>query len=245
MKEVDAFVRAFARHYDAAGLESALRVLRSALRRRALDDTRIQSIVTKTLLRMYAAWMKKTPRRHFVIKPREIPLIDARFRPMLADRIRGAVDLIRLNRDEQIEKELKRFAGWAAGANPARKPDPGLGKLKSLSRLPFEARRVSIDQGHKLLAAIDDVIAVENGAIARKWRHIHPHAGYQSRPEHIGRDGIVYSVRGSGVPKAGRPYVDELPDQPGELPYCRCWFEPVYSEEDLPMDMRDARQKTA
>ncbi len=68
---------------------------------------------------------------------------------------------------------------------------------KPIRQLRYEERRVSIDQGHKLVSSINAVIAEQTQAIAMMWRSHWRQAGYDYRPDHKERDKRFYVVRGS------------------------------------------------
>lgn len=243
------FEEQFTGEPDVDMIRAWLPQLRTALHGAFPSDVRITEEVARLLGIRFRRGMQSLKKRHRLEIGRLGPeAIAERYRPMLADRIRASAELIKLNRDEEIERQLRRFAGWATGSlpNQTKRTDKGeLGKgiTKSLQEESFVRRRVCIDQGHKLIAAVDDVIALEHGAIAKKWRHVIPHAGYQSREDHLERDGIIYAVKGNGMleagrmRKAGRPYAEDVDPQPAMAPYCSCWWESVYDLEDLPADM--------
>ena len=168
-------------------------------------------------------------------------------RAALDRRIVASANLIRLNRDEVIEKTLRRFSGWATSVPPGGSRTTNRREVKEdvkkpLASSPFVERRVLIDQGHKLSAAISDVIATENSAIAAKWNSHWREQNYDYRVKHRERDGRVYAIRGNwalerGYMKAGDAgYLDEV-TQPGEEPFCRCWVTYVYAVGRLPDDM--------
>ncbi len=241
---LDEFRRHFSNDPDMDELVRWINRLRDMLRGEMPSDETIWQMVLRYLSGRYRTITKSINQRHKL--PRRIgpEAIAAEFRPYLADRIRASAELIKLHRDEEIERQLRRFAGWATGASLSPKSredfdDLKKGTHKALKSLSYVRRRVCIDQGHKLLSAIDDTIAQQYGAIAREWRHIIPHAGYDSRKEHLARDKKIYAVRGAkGVKRVPNGYVDELPDQPGELPYCSCSYRSIYNASELPPEMR-------
>ena len=165
-------------------------------------------------------------------------------RPLLRARIFAAADLIKLNREQAMEVTLHRFAGWAT-SHPAGAPLDQVEVRKHIGkRLQssiYEDRRMLIDQGHKLLAAVNQTIAEGAGAIAAQWHHVHE-ANYDARPEHVARDGRIYLLRDSwahkdGLIKPGRwGYSDEI-TQPAQEPYCRCTFTFLYSLSRIPTDL--------
>ena len=165
--------------------------------------------------------------------------------PILERRILASVDLIKLHREQSIEKVLQRFQGLVTSIPPggtrsagARKEKAAIGK--SLRQMSFEERRVVIDQGHKLVANVNQTIAEDNNALGFLWRHVHQ-ANYDARPEHEARDGQFFALRGNWAIEAGlmkrgpNPYSDEI-DMPSVAPYCRCWAVWVYNIRDLPED---------
>jgi hypothetical protein len=166
-------------------------------------------------------------------------------------RIMANAQLIRLNRTRAIETTLQRFSGWstsipAGGSKVVDKVDVKSGIRKSLARLPFEERRVLIDQGHKFVGDLNLIIAHDGGAIAGEWHSHFRQAGYNYRPDHKERDGLFFVVPGNwaiekGFMKAidGR-YTDKI-TKPGEEIFCRCSYRYVYNLRDLPDDMLTAK----
>jgi hypothetical protein len=177
--------------------------------------------------------------------------VRAELRDTLDRHIAMSAKLIKLNRRAAVDEMLKRFAGWVSSvpAGGSREPDREETKKqvkRGISALPFEERRVIIDQGHKLTASIDNVIAVDGGAIAMIWHHVNQE-NYDARPEHVGRDGVTFLLRGSWADKQkfvkGR-YYDEI-TAVAEEPFCRCWAEYVYALRDLPVEMLTTKGKEA
>jgi hypothetical protein len=167
-------------------------------------------------------------------------------RAELDRRIMAAANLIKLNRKQAIEKTLQRFAGWSTsiskgGAAPGKKQEAKQSIRKALVSLPFEERRVLIDQGHKLVSSLNDILATDGGAIAAIWEHVHQR-GYDGRPEHVARDTQVFLIRNSwahsqGLVKAGRDEFTDQIEQPAELPFCRCRYRYVYALGKVPAAM--------
>ena len=109
---------------------------------------------------------------------------------------------------------------------------------KPLASLPFEERRVMVDQGKKMISAIHATLAQDGGAIAGRWRAVHM-PGYDHRPTHLEMDGRVLLIRGSWADKAGLVhgmYTDEWVAA-GEEPFCRCSYVYYYALRELPADM--------
>lgn len=168
-------------------------------------------------------------------------------RAELNRRIMASASLIKLNRDEAIDKTIRRFQGWATSLPPGGSAEPDKQKAKkdvkkSVAGLPFQERRVLIDQGHKLGAAITATVAQGGGAIAAIWHSNFRQAGYDYRPDHKHRDGEVYLLRDSwarteGLVKTGAAGYSDAITQPAEEPYCRCRFEYLFHLRQLPDDM--------
>lgn len=170
--------------------------------------------------------------------------VKPKLRAELERRIFASADLIKLNRKQSIDDTIQRFQGWATsvpqgGSDVTRKQDTKDSVRKSLASLPFEERRVIIDQGHKLVSSLNDILATDGGAIAAVWRH--HHVTYP-RPEHVKRDGDVFLIRGSwahkrGFVKPGKPgYTDQI-EKPGEKIFCRCTYTYYFGLRELPPNM--------
>lgn len=176
-------------------------------------------------------------------------------RAELDRRILASANLIRLNRDEAVAQTLRRFQGWSTSIPPGGVPAEKRSEVKenvrkSMASLPHSERFVLIDQGHKLIAAINDVVAADGGAIAARWRSNYRQPGYDYREDHKELDGQVFLIRdswahGAGLVKKGSAgYVDESV-QPAQLPFCRCAFVYLYALRDLPDDMLTAKGRAS
>jgi hypothetical protein len=178
--------------------------------------------------------------------------IAPRLRAELDRRILASASLIRMNRSEAIGKTLRRFAGWAtsipAGGGVAEKADAKKDVRKALSQLPFEERRCLIDQGHKLTAAINEIVASDGGAIALIWRSNFRQSGYDYREDHRERDGEVYLLESwaskAGLVKPGKAGWYKDVTSCGQEINCRCYAVFVYSLGDLPPGMLTKRGET-
>jgi len=168
-------------------------------------------------------------------------------RAELDRRILASTKLIKLNREQAVEKMLQRAAGWATsipdqGSRTVDKVDVKEHIAKPIQQVKYEARRVSIDQGAKLVAAINEVVAQQNGVIAYRWRSHWRQAGYDYRPDHKERDQQIYLVRDSwakeqGLVKTGSAgYYDDVTAAAQE-PFCRCYVVALYALRDLPAEM--------
>lgn len=168
-------------------------------------------------------------------------------RAQLDRSIVASANLIVLNRQKMVQATVQRFQGWAtsvpAGGSDAVDRGEEKANLKqALGRLPFEERRVMVDQGHKLSSSLSEIVATGGGAIAARWRSNFRQAGYDYREDHAERDSRVYLVKGSWAQERGyvKPgpagYTDDI-TKPGEEVYCRCYYTYLFNLRDLPADM--------
>lgn len=186
-------------------------------------------------------------KRHPGISRFTLERIKPRLRNELDRRIMASANLIKLNRRAAIEKTLQRFSGWSTsiapgGSKAVDKNEVKDNVRKSMAALPFEERRVLIDQGHKFTSELNNIVAVDGGALAAVWHSHFRQPGYDYREDHKERDGVVYAVRGNwamakGLMKRGpNGYTDEI-TKPAEEVFCRCWYTYLYSLRGLPPDM--------
>lgn len=232
-----------------------LRVLRETLTRSFVPRAKLENMMREALR---AIWQKQVEQGQILnwhpgVERFTLANVKPKLRDELDKRISASADLIRLNRDEQIEATMRRFSGWASSipAGGAAEPDKA-GARETIKRgiagLPFTERRVIIDQGHKLTSAINDIVANEAGAIAGMWHSHWRQPGYDYREDHKERDEKVYLVRDSWADDAGlvKPgpngYTDAI-TQPGEEVFCRCFYEYIYALRDMPDDMITAKGK--
>lgn len=259
---LDAAVRDMTLHGfdDIARLHEWLRRLRYAAVAAAPLDSTIDTQVAQAMRAAFerAVSPRQIERAQIGINGIErfaINQIKPHLRAELDRRILASANLIKLNRDQAIEKTLQRFSGWATsipagGSKVVDKRDTKEEIGKPVSGIPFEVRRVQIDQGHKLIAAVNEVVAHQTGAIAGVWRsHGRHDKHYDARPEHLKRDGKVFAVRGNwamqrGLMNKGIGYTNEI-ERPGEEPFCRCWFVYLHNLRDLPQDMLTAKGRFA
>lgn len=178
--------------------------------------------------------------------------IRPKLRGELDRRIVASANLIKLNREASIQRTLQRFQGWATsipigGSKVVDKKDERQTIRRGIAGLPMEERRVIVDQGHKMVAAINDIVATDGGAIAGQWRHVMEGGGYQARPEHERRNNEFFLIRDSWAHKKGfvkGRFTDQI-EMVGELPFCRCWYKYVYSISALPAEMITAKGREA
>lgn len=195
-------------------------------------------------------------KRHIGVSRFTLNYLEPKLRGELDRRIMASAELIKLNRTQAIDKTLQRFSGWATSIPPVSEISAGLSAspragviatsqsiAKSARQIDFEQRRVMIDQSHKLIANIDNIIATNGGAIAAVWHSHWRQAGYHYREPHKERDLLVYAVRGNwalkkGFMRAGEAgYLDEI-TQPGEEVFCRCYLTYIYNVRSLPDEMK-------
>lgn len=198
---------------------------------------------------------------HQGVKRFTLDMVRPQLRAELDRRIMASANLIKLNREQSIAKTLQRFSGWSTsipqgGTDIAQRAKIKEEVRKPLVSLPHEERRVLVDQGHKLISSLNDILAKDGGALAAVWEHVHQQ-GYDGRPEHVARDRHVFAIRGNwalgkGLMKSGKyGYTDEI-EEPAFLPFCRCRYRYLYNLRSIPADMltkkgeialADAREK--
>ena len=195
---------------------------------------------------------KRLGRVHPGIAHWTVEKLKPELRAELRRRILASANLIKLDREASIQRTLSRFAGWSSsvpigGITGEHAREDADEVKRGIAGLPFVERRVVIDQGHKLVAAVDDVIARDEGAIAARWRHAHPQPGYDPRPEHVARNERLYLLRDSWAHREGlvKPdrygFFEDLDERPGEAIFCRCWAQYVYGIDRLPASMLTAK----
>lgn len=164
-------------------------------------------------------------------------------RAELDRRIMASANLIRIKRKQRIEETLARFSGWASsqpvgGSAEPEKRETKESIKKPLASLPYENRRVLIDQSHKLVASLNEVVATGGGAIALRWHSMWRQKNYNFRPDHKERDGLIYGIRGAWAYEKGltkKPvagWYDEITAVAQE-PFCRCSAVFIYSLREL------------
>lgn len=159
----------------------------------------------------------------------------------------ASIALIKLNRDQEMSAMERRFAGWATSIPKGGTADPKKAEQrevvrKAISGLPFRERRVLIDQGQKMISAINGTIAKGGGAIAAVWHSHYHQANYDYRELHkeydIASRKLPFVVRNNwamtkGLMKLnGSMYTDQIV-QPGEDVFCRCQYVYIYDLQKL------------
>jgi hypothetical protein len=160
-------------------------------------------------------------------------------------RILASTALIKLNRTTAINETLQRFIGWstsipAGGAKIADKSDVKQGIKKSMSQLNFIERRVTIDQTSKLIANVNNIVAVDGGAIAVEWNSNWKQRNYNYRHDHKELDGKIFLIKDSWADKEKLlkgDYYENLPDQFGQAIFCQCYGTYIFRLNRLPTNM--------
>ena len=248
------------RHFGTVGytskgdLQQWLAKLHAALDVELPDDKQTHKLLRTTLDAIYnrdVTNLGVTKRVPGVVRY-TLQRIDPSLRAELDKRIFAAADLIRINREQRIQETLRRFAGWVSSVPLAGAPKEELRRTaseiaKPAARVKFEARRVAIDQGHKLSAAVAHVVARGEGAIAAIWHDRGEFdKSYKARPEHLARSGKLFLIRDSWaldqglVTRRARPYTDEI-EQVAEFPFCSCTYEYITSPRELPSEFLTAK----
>ncbi len=253
---VAAAIKDIARHgYDSPErLEHWRRLIEAAAASSFVSMDEVERDVRKTMTLAYyrmvtkGGLLKRMPQISAYTLQRLTPALQSE----LNRRIISSIDLIKLNRPVAIAKTVQRFTGWATSVPEGGFPSDvrkGTYKYvevkqdlqKAMSALPFEERRVIIDQNAKLMSAINSTVALGGGAIAAIWQSHKHQKGYDGRPQHNKRDGDMFLVRDSwviekGLVKRGAgAYTDSI-EQPGEFVFCRCSWIYIFNLRDLPAD---------
>jgi hypothetical protein len=171
-------------------------------------------------------------------------------RAELDRRVAIYMSLIKLNREQAIDATARRFEGWTSSIPMGGSDVVDTRSIKAAIAKPtqqsrFEARRVAIDQGAKFVSSLSEIVAKGSDALAGRWRHIRPRAGYESRPEHVARNNEWFIVPDSwalreGYIRRGLPTIDDV-ERPAELPFCSCQYVWAIDLEDLPEEMLTAK----
>lgn len=251
-------INAAIRDIEIHGFDSMARIdnwtqkILAAARRAMVPQAELEKALQKTFTGIYTRMLKGGFTRIAPGMSRfKADQLKPKLRRELDRRIMNSANLIKLNREAMIEKTRQRFVGWATsvpegGSKAVDRKDVRGDLRKAMGQLPFEERRVMIDQGHKFTATLADVIATDNGAIAARWHSHWCQPGYDYREDHKERDDHVYLIRDSWAHDKGfvKPnksgYTDQI-TQPGEEVFCQCEYEYIYNIRDLPEDMITAK----
>ena len=221
-------------------------LIRTAAERDLLTDRQIEDHARHALGSVFARWVDhgKLIERVPGVPAYALPMIKPQLRSELDRRIIAAADLIKIHRKEAIEKTLQRFNGWSTSIPPGGdgtidKREVRVDIAKSIAQEKFERRRVAIDQGHKLIANVSNIVAQDAGAIAGEWHDRGEHdKNYDARKEHLARSGKIFVIRDSwahqeGLIRAPLGVLDEI-EMVGQLPYCACFYRYILTPHRLP-----------
>jgi hypothetical protein len=231
--------------------------LKKAAERTMASDAQMQAMLREALAQIYRRMVERgeIAKFHAGVGRFTIEKLRPQLRAELDRRIVASAELIKLNRSAAIEKTMQRFTGWATsvpkgGSEAVNKRDEKQEIRKPTAQLKFQERRVLIDQGHKLVANINEIIATDGGAIAVIWHSHWRQANYDYREDHKERDGHTFMIRNNWAQKEGLVrvgpdgYYDEITSV-GEEPFCRCYATYIYALRDLPRNLLTKKGEAA
>jgi len=215
--------------------------------------------------RLEKIWIREVEREGLLKLNKGVTAFDlASIRPQLRDelerRIMFSVSLIKQNKQKATETTLQRFNGWLSSLPAV--PEVREAQLsdiretakdiaKPLKQLPYDERRVAIDQSQKLISNLNQIVAFDCGAIGAYWHSHWKEANYDYREDHKELDQKFFLIRDSKamrdgfVKKGGHEYLEDLPEQPGEAIFCRCYYEYVYRLNRVPEECLTEKGKDA
>lgn len=230
-------------------VESWLKKIREAAVESLTPPSVLQDALAATLRAIYRSKVERGSILQFHPSlPRfTLEQVKPKLRAELDRRIMTSVGLIRLNREKMVSDTVQRLAGFLTSIPPGGSDAVNRAEVKEairkpLGSLPFLERRVIVDQSHKLVANLNNILAEDSGAIALMWRSHWRQRNYDYREDHKERDGRVYLIRDSWAQQQGlvrandNGYYDEI-TAVGEEVYCRCFAVYIYSLGRLPDNM--------
>lgn len=233
-------------------LEYWLKLLKESAIKSLIPQERMQRELENGLKAAYTRLVTKGGLVNKDVSKFTVAKLTPKMRAELDRRIMASVNLITYNREEMIAKTLRRFSGWATsipkgGTTVVDKVKEKKALRKDLAKMPFAERRVLIDQTTKLINNINEVVALENGAIAARWHSRWKQSGYDYREDHKHLDQNIYIIKGTKAQKEGllqapHGYTDDVV-APGELPYCGCRYHYIYRLKDLPEEYLTTKGK--
>lgn len=260
------------RDFEEHGFDSIerLQYWTDKIRQAAIETLTPESVLNDELTRALGGIYKRLVGDGQILKAHKgverftVDRLKPKLRAELDRRLLASRNLIKLNRQQAVEKATQRLAGWASsipagGSRAVEVKDTKDHIRKALTSLPFEERRCIIDQSAKFSAALNEIIAVDGGAIAMRWNSQWRRPGYQYRKDHKERDQQVYLLRSSwakekSLVKPGPAgYYDDI-TKVGEEVFCSCYATWLYALRDLPSDcltrkgeeaLAEARSKVA
>lgn len=227
-------------------IENWLALINKSAKDSLVPERVLEQSVNAALQNLYSRMVVKRGilKQHQGLSSFTLDMLKPKLRNELDRAIMANSTLIKMNREAAVDSCLRRFAGWSTsipkgGSDAVDKQGTKEAIRKSLKQLPFEERRVAIDQGHKFLSSLNRIIATDNNAIAGVWHSHWRRPGYNYRKDHKERDLKVYAVRGNwaiakGLMKVGpEGYTDQI-TQPAEEVYCSCQYQYIYNLLSLP-----------
>jgi F0F1-type ATP synthase membrane subunit b/b' len=219
-------------------IDGWLEKIKKAAEGALLSDEQMQAEMEKALNSAFTRMVTKGGLVNKTVSKYDIEKLKPKLRAELDRRIMASANLIKYNREKNINEVLQRFEGWATsiptgGSKAVDRVKEKQTIKKSLTKMPFEQRRVVIDQTHKLVSNINEIVATDNGAIAARWHSHWRQPNYNYRKDHKERDDKVYVIRNSwahekGYIKPVNGYTDDI-TSPGEEVYCRCNYVYLYN----------------
>lgn len=238
------------------GFDSADRIamwiqrLRQAAARSMTPLPTLERALNDTLTGLYRSNVERGGmlRLHPGVPRFTLDRVAPKLRRELDRRIMSSAALIKLDRDASVEKTMQRLAGWATSIPPGGSDAVDRNEVKAairkpLASLPFAERRVVVDQSHKFVSNLNNILAVDAGALGARWNSHAGQLNYNFRKDHAERAGKVYLLRDNnwaldkGFIKVGPAgYYDDI-TAAGEEVFCRCWITWVYALRSMPSDM--------
>ena len=223
---------------DVKRLDHWLLQIKMSAQAHLMSEREMQHRMEKALRGVFERLVTKNGLVSKDVSKYDITKLSGKLRAELDRRIIASANLIKDDREQSIHMVLRRFEGWAtsipAGGTKV-KPTPKEKSAikKGMSDVGFKQRRVIIDQTHKLIANINEIVAIDNGAIAARWHSHWKQMNYDYRKDHKERDSKIYAVRESWAVKKGyispiNGYTDDI-TSPGEEVFCRCNYVYLYN----------------
>lgn len=227
--------------------------IRSAATRSMVRPEVLERHLNETMRAIYRSKIERGGilKQHPGVSRFTLDRVAPHLRAELDRRIMASANLIKLNRAKAMEETVQRFSGWATsipvgGSDAVDRVETKDEIRKSLASLPYRERLVANDQGHKLVANLNNILAVDAGALAAVWHSHAGEAGYNARVSHAARNDKVYLLRDTWATQRG--FVRVGPDgyydaitAAGEEVNCRCWITYLYALRRLPADMLTAK----
>jgi hypothetical protein len=200
-------------------------------------DGIVDKYITPTLLSTYKSKIEQSGilQVHFGVSPLQL----IQLKPHLQEAVKKRVQANkRLITDFMLETETKAVnsvvSNWLNTTSQTEilSDDIMRGMLKGCTEAVsnYEISRRAIDQQHKLIADFNNVIAVNEGAIAGVWHSHKKTATYMARPEHEKLNGQVFVIKNNSLvqqgllKKGGNDWLEDLKEQPAQLINCTCYF---------------------